>query len=423
MYTSVFAYPWDVLDETPAVFCANARERLGVDTVSLAVSYHAGKLILPHNPRRKVYYPDDGSVYFRPDPAAFAGSTIQPYVGALTREEDSLAALCAAAERAGLDVIAWTVCLHNTRLGMTYPEYTPRNAFDDPAITYLCPAQPAVRAYCRALARDLARRYPLRALHLEAAHHMPFVHGFHHEMQQVRVTPELQILLGLCFCSACLARARDAGVDGAAVRAYVAAEIERRFAQGGGSDDEAAWLFDYWRDRLDGELGRYVTLRGESVAQLLYEVRQAVRDVGDVAVHVQEASAVGASPGVPGARVVDLAWQFGMEVPPPRDAADGVAVLGYFAGVERFARELDAYRARIPTDMPLEIALRPCAPDCTSVEELRAKVAHCIALGVAGMSFYNYGMMPEPNMAWMRDALARATPHTVPHKPDARERG
>lgn len=405
MYTSVFAYPWDVLDETPDIFCANVRERMGADTVSVAVSYHAAKLILPHNPRRKVYYPDDGAVYFHPDPAAFAGVPIHPHVGDLAQARDPLADLCAAADRAGLGVIAWTVLLHNTRLGLAYPAYTPRNAFGDPAITYLCPAQPAVRAYCAALARDLARRYPLRAVHLEAAHYMPFVHGFHHEVQQVRVTPDLQVLLGLCFCSACLDQAREAGVDGAAVRRYVAAEIERRFALGGGADDESALLLDYWRDRLDGEFGRYVAVRADVVDHLLREIRQAVRRAGPVAVHVQEASAVGAPPYTP---VLDLAWQLGMEVPPRPGAADGIGVLGYFAGADRFRRELDAYRARIPSDLPLDVALRPCAPDCASAEELAAKVNHCVALGAAGVSFYNYGMLPEPNMSWARDAGAGA---------------
>lgn len=405
VYSAVYAYPWDVLDETADAFCASVRERLGVDTVSLAVSYHAAKLILPHNSRRKVYYPDDGAVYFRPDPTAFVDSPIKPYVGDLAREQeqDCLDALCSAAAKAGLEVIAWTVCLHNTRLGTQYVEYAPRNAFDDPAITYLCPAQPAARAYCRALAQDLARRYPLRAIQLEAAHHMPFVHGFHHEMQQVQVTPALQILLGLCFCPACLARARESGVDGAAVRGYVATEIERRLAQGGGEDDAAAWLFDYWRDLLDGELGRYMALRAEAVALLLREVRQAVHGAGAVAVHLQEASAVGAPPYTP---VADLAWQFGMAVPPRPRTADAVTVLGYFAGVERFKREMDAYRGRIPADLPLEVALRPCTPDCASAAELRAKVEHCAASGAAGVSFYNYGMMPVPNMGWVHDAVA-----------------
>jgi hypothetical protein len=103
--------------------------------------------------------------------------------------------------------------------------------------------------------------------------------------------------------------------------------------------------------------------------------------------------------------VLDLAWQYGMEVPPRPGLADGIAVLGYFSGVERFTGELDAYRARIPRDLPLEIGLRPCIPDCLSAEELAAKVRHCRLLGASGISFYNYGMMPAPNMAWVRAAL------------------
>lgn len=402
-YTAVYAYPWDVQDETPPAFCRTVRERLGVDTVSLAVSYHAAKLILPHNPRRRVYYPEDGSLYFRPDPAAFAGQAIQPHIGELAWDEDMLAALCREAEPAGLGVIAWTVCLHNTRLGETYPQFAPSNAFGEPAITYLCPAQPAVREYVRALASDLARRYPLRAIQLEAAHHMPFVHGFHHEMQQVRVTPALAILLGLCFCPACLALAAEAGVDGEAVRRHVAAEIDALLAAGGGPDDAGAWLQSYWQSVMGGELARYMALRDESVARLLAEVYQAVRAVGTVAVHLQEASAVGAPPHSP---VLDLAWQYGMAVPPRPGLSDGVAVLGYVAEIERFRRELDAYRARIPAEVPLEVGLRPALPDCDSAANLAAKVAHCAAIGARAVSFYNYGMMPESAMDWVRAALA-----------------
>ncbi|HVC82219.1 MAG TPA: hypothetical protein VNL35_17145 [Chloroflexota bacterium] len=403
-HTSVYAYPWDVVDESVETFCRNAREQLGVDTISLAVSYHAAKLILPHNPRRKVYYPEDGSVYFQPDLAAFADSPIQPHVGKLALEQDVLAELCQSSAKAGLEIIAWTVCLHNTRLGSAYPEYAPVNAFGDPSITYLCPAQPAARAYTRALAGDLARRYPLKAIQLEAAHHMPFVHGFHHEMQQVRVTPALQILLGLCFCPACLALAREHGVDGARVRRYVADDIQARLTEGGGESDEAAWLAEYWRGQLDGELGRYILLRRLSTNTLLREVRQAVQAVSTTPVYLQEASAVGAPAHSP---VLDLAWHLGMSVPPAEGTCDGLSVLGYFAGLDRFTAEMDAYRAAIPTDLPLEIGLRACIPDCDSLEELTAKVAHCVAVGARGVSFYNYGMMPAVRRDWVREALSR----------------
>jgi len=403
MYASVYAYPWDVQDETPAAFCASVRENLGADTVSIAASYHAAKLILPHNPRRKIYYPDDGSLYFQPDPAAWRDSPIIPHVAVMAREADPLAALCQEAGRTGLGVIAWTVCLHNTRLGERYPQYAPRNAFGDATITYLCPSQPAARAYVRCLAGDLARRYPLQSIQLEAAHHMPFVHGFHHEMQQLPVTPALAILLGLCFCDACLTLASDAGLDGQAVRRYVAAEIERLLVDEGGEDDPSARVEGYWADRLGGELGRYMALRRTSVDALLREVYQAVE--GRTRVFLQEASVVGSGDHTP---VVDLAWQSGLALPPAPNTADGVAILGYVAGLERWTAEMGAYRAVLPAGLPVEVGLRPCIPDCASAEELAAKVAYCATMGATGVSFYNYGMMPTRRMAWVRQALEAA---------------
>lgn len=402
MYYSLYAYPWDVQDETPQAFCATAREQIGVDTVSLAVSYHAGKLLLPHNPRRKVYYPEDGALFFRPDPAAFTGSIIKPHVSALAQEEDMLAALCDAASAAGLAVIAWTVCLHNTTLGMTYPAYTPRNVFGDPAITYLCPSHAAVRAYVGALAADLARRYPLRALQLEAAHHMPFVHGFHHEMQQRAITPALQVLLGLCFCSACLEQARKSGVNGEHVRSFVASEIAELLQEEVDAIGEAAWELPYWQDQLDGELTRYMALRQESVYQLWAEVYQAVHAVSAAPVHLQDPSASGAHR----LSALDLAWLAGLEIPPRAGMADGVTMLGYIADLGIFQREVDVYCARLPSALPLEIGLRPALPDCRSAEELAAKVAYCAARNVAGISFYNYGLLPESRFAWIRNALS-----------------
>ncbi|MBO0782450.1 MAG: hypothetical protein J2P37_26855 [Ktedonobacteraceae bacterium] len=402
MYSAIYAYPWDVQDETPEVFCANVREKLGVDTVSLAVSYHAGKLLLPHNPRRKVYYPEDGAVYFRPDPAAFAGSVIKPHVSALAREEDMLAALCAVAEREGLGVIAWTVCLHNTRLGMAYPAYAPRNAFGDAAITYLCPSHPEVRAYVCALASDLARRYPLRAIQLEAAHHMPFVHGFHHEMQQVVITPALQILLGLCFCPACLELAHEFNVDGERVSAYVRGEVEQRWRSEDGREGEEARLRKHWWDSLDGELERYFALRHESVRRLLSEVHQAVHAVSTAAVHLQDPSANGARQF----SASDLAWQAGLEIPPRAGIADGITMLGYIANIADFRREVDGYCAAVLPRMPLEVGMRPALPDNKSFDEFATKVAYCAKRQVTGVSFYNYGMLPESRLRWIKEALA-----------------
>lgn len=406
MYSSLYVYPWDVLDETPQAFCEALPDLLGVDTISLAVSYHAGKLLLPHNPRRKVYYPEDGALFFQPDLTAFAHSVIKPHVSTLAQAVDPLAALCQVAEQAQLEVIAWTVTLHNTRLGLLYPEYTPRNAFGDSAIMYLCPAHPEVQAYICALSADLARRYPLRAIQLEALHFMPFVHGFHHEMQQMTVTPALQVLLGLCFCDACLARARAARVDGERVRAFVAQELEARLLVEREAEGEEAWLQPFWGACLEGELERYIALRSETIAHLWSEVSQAVHAVSHVQVHLQDPSAA----GVDRFSAADLAWLSGLEIPPRAGMADGVTLPGYIADLAVFQREIDLYCSRVLPVLPLEIGLRPALPDCRSSEDLAAKVAYCAERGVTGVSFYNYGMLPLSRLRWIRDALASLKP-------------
>ncbi len=65
MNYSVYAYPWNLclndyrqkLDEISA---------LGLQGINLAVSYHAGKFIHPRSTQHRVYFPEDGVVYFRP---------------------------------------------------------------------------------------------------------------------------------------------------------------------------------------------------------------------------------------------------------------------------------------------------------------------------------------------------------------------
>ena len=44
---------------------------LGLNTITLAGGYHAGKFLRPRGTSGKVYFPEDGTVYFRPDPTRY----------------------------------------------------------------------------------------------------------------------------------------------------------------------------------------------------------------------------------------------------------------------------------------------------------------------------------------------------------------
>ncbi|MER8576253.1 hypothetical protein NKH20_30495, partial [Mesorhizobium sp. M1374] len=82
-------------------------------------------------------------------------------------------------------VSCWTVCLHNTRLGMLHPQAVTRNAFGDANYYNLCPSHPDARAYVRALVADISHSYRPDRIELESPSFMGFAHEYHHEKDGV----------------------------------------------------------------------------------------------------------------------------------------------------------------------------------------------------------------------------------------------
>ena len=69
-YRGLYTYAWDLADEGVAEVAARARDA-GANTLTLAAAYHAGKFIRPHGVSGKVYFPEDGTVYFRHGPERY----------------------------------------------------------------------------------------------------------------------------------------------------------------------------------------------------------------------------------------------------------------------------------------------------------------------------------------------------------------
>jgi hypothetical protein len=149
MYKALYTYLWDHADEGLDTVLERVRPT-GVNTITLAASYHAGKFLRPHGRSGKVYFPQDGTVYFKARPERYGH--IKPLVNPLVDEFDAFERL--AREAPDLGRVAWVVCCHNTPLGQQYPEFTSRNAFGDAYVYSLCPAHPAVRDYVANLLAD-----------------------------------------------------------------------------------------------------------------------------------------------------------------------------------------------------------------------------------------------------------------------------
>ena len=142
---------------------------------------------------------------------------------------------CVLPARRGLTVRAWTVFLHNGALAAAHPDCAPENAYGDRYVTDLCPANPDVRAFARALAADVAG-LGVATICAESLHYHPLEHGYAHERYFVPLGPRSRFLLGLCFCPHCLEAARSDGVDGEEVRRPRAPRARPRLrGRGGGA--------------------------------------------------------------------------------------------------------------------------------------------------------------------------------------------
>src|SRR3954453_9358168 len=110
-YKAIYTYAWD-LAETGRAAAASGFRDLGLDTVTVAGSYHAGKFLRPHGKTGKVYFPEDGTVYFKANPQRYGA--IKPVPNTMLGERDVLGDLCASK---AIATNVWLVLLHNTLLG------------------------------------------------------------------------------------------------------------------------------------------------------------------------------------------------------------------------------------------------------------------------------------------------------------------
>src|SRR5215208_5761050 len=314
METSMLAFATDLYDEGFDTVLRNVQERAGVGGLTMAVAYHDARDLFPHNPTRKVRYLEGGAVFFRPDESRYEGLRLQPHVAELVTTSDPLGDLCAAAGDRGMSVNAWTVFLHSDRLGFMHPECATQNAFGDRYFTDLCPSNPEVRAYARALASDVAR-YEVSTILAESLHFHGLTHGYHHERYFEELGAVGTYLLGLCFCVHCLAAAYQSGVDAERVRRAVRDEVEHRFAGDGVSDGSE----ELTRGRLAAfggeQLLGYLDARIETVTSLAAEVSAAVEEGTSVAFLDLSGAEKGFATGHPGGDAAPpIGWQAGIDV-------------------------------------------------------------------------------------------------------------
>ena len=393
MNSAVWVYPFDLLDEGVDAALSDIA-RLGVDGISLAATYHAGRLLLPHNPRRTVYFLEDGVAYFHTDALRYAGLALKPKVADLAAEQDPFAIARESAARHDLQIGAWTVCLHNSRLGRTHTDCTMRNAFGE-AYTYaLCPSHPDVRAYVLALCEDVAATCRPSVLELEAFGFMSYEHNSHHDKLTFPLDAARVFLLSACFCPHCTARMRDAGFDPDRLSATVRSELKTYFETGGPPRVKTrAEIDDYLGESLgEAPLKGLLAVREDVMGSLIADLRG--RLPASLPIYWQCAP----SPYTGGAAA-------GLSLAVARSSVDAIIVNLFLHDEDAMRSELRDARQSAGGGTPLIANVRAHGPDSADEAAFLRKIRILEEEGIQGIRFYHYGLVPSSHLGWIGRAM------------------
>lgn len=384
----MYCYAWDLAEEGVDTVAEKFRNR-HINTITLAGSYHAGKFLRPHGQAGKVYFPEDGTTYFKTDPKRYG--RIKPVENSILADADILQQCC---ELDAMSVNAWMVLLHNSLLGQAHLDSCVTNAFGDRYIYNLCPSAPAAREYAVSLCRDLTEKYDVQGISLETPGFLPFEHGYHHEFALVKQNKWLNNLLGICFCPHCIEGMTASGIDAQGLRGRIRDAIEGYLSSEIDYPDDMADAFFMSDLVCDPDLAALFRWRCTVVESLVAEIRAAVRP--DVTVSV--------IPSV--ARPTGGAWYEGSDIGRLAETADFVEVCFYEPGAQRIASDLHDVTRRCGGTEKLRGILRPGHPDLLDRDQVVAAVATLAAGGIEDIAFYNYGHLRKPALDWVGEALS-----------------
>lgn len=377
-YTTMWAYVWDFVN----VGVRKAVRELkgaGLDAVSVAAKYHTVEHLQTRAKGKKWFVSRQAACYFRPTPRFYRNTPIKPFASPLVRDGDLFGQVCDAATKGGMRVIAWTVFLHDTRTGNQHPDACMVNSFGDLYTSNLCPANPDVREFAKALCRDLSR-YPLMAIECESLHYGGIGHFHGHEKLGVVLGEAGAFLLGLCFCRHCQNAAKRWGVNAASLRRVVADLLEPTLQTGKPPADSVDELFDRVPD-----LKAFAAAREQVVTSLVQEVA--------------EESAVPLSFILMGSR-----WEIGATASSIGGAVARFEILVYTNDPRTVSRRTREALREIRDPERLVVGIQAYAPASPDEATLLTNVQAALRAGARNFSFYHYGIMPPAHLAWIRKA-------------------
>jgi hypothetical protein len=378
----LFLHVWDFQDEGVDRVLGWMRDS-GLNQMLVAGSYHSGWFVHPRKEKRRLYMTQGGVLYFPPDPAIFKSTPIKPDVADFVRGTNWLRRAGEQIDRYGLRMASWTIGVHSTRLGQRYPEYTQQTAYGDSLPHALSIGHDAVRAYLKAICRDLATNYPMYGVQLEAFGWMGVNHGHHHERDLTELRPFEQTLLSTCFNPQTMEKARAKGIDAGKARETVRLVLDAAFREAPDRPPNHPATVAEIEDRAP-DLKAYNQFRRQLAADLIREIKEEALK----------------------GTTCKLLMQSSYE-PEIASRVDGFACGAYGQPPEKVLEIVRAATGKVPAgwtgDFPCFIRLGMGVP--ATPEQLRAIVSAVRQGGSTGPVFYNYSESPPKMLSWVKDAM------------------
>ena len=140
--------------------------------------------------------------------------------------------------------------------------------------TYMCPANPDVRAYNLAIVADLLGTYGGDGIRHESLGFGSWKHFFLCDKVEVLPSPRDAFLLGLCFCGHCRERARRDDFDPEPLRLAVREHLYDSLPRNPADWDMSAVDEEWAGNAFGGDLWRYMQVRCDTAGSLFGEVQQ-----------------------------------------------------------------------------------------------------------------------------------------------------
>lgn len=381
--TAIWTYPWNLHAEGAEESLADLASR-GIDAITLPSHYHSVQTMQPRTPEN-LFQQFPGGCYVEPSPDRFEDTSIDPPVNRVGGSDDPFGDIAETAHEHGLDVNAWLVCLHNSRLGAQNPGYRIQSAFGDAHDHSLCPSHRAVREYFAGVVAETVAR-GIEEIQLESIGFPTVLHGhgadFGHPKRQVLTSDAETWLLSQCFCDACRRRGEELDVDVDRAQETVQDLLRQSFATPHSEPPALA------------ALAREYPILGE-----LFEFRAEVVD----AFVNRLTDAAGRTPvstyvGEPGAN-----WPSGVRLRRLDSSLDRMLSVCYVADPGAARDRIRGLRRTVSVPVDAGVDMDPERVGHSG--QLRALVDAVTDEIDGRLSIYHHGLLTETQLDWVADAI------------------